>query len=535
MSVKYPQLSGVGSVATPQRQKMTGEPQELNAAGGYVYAIDERKRLERFLSLGTEGGTYYIGERDLTKENVESVLALIAGAPATVQQIVAEYAQPGRVVKHDPVLFVYALLLAKGKDAGVKSVALAQFNAIVRIPTHLFTFLSYYKHVGGKWSRSIRTAIANWYLDKEPKDLAYHLVKYRQRDGWTHRDALRLAHPTPRESNALLLRYAVKGEIVHEGVRNELFEQFPLIAAYERWLTMPKPDAQALREIAELRAPREAVPTGWLTDRDVWWAMLEAGIPYNALVRNLPQLSRVGLLDPGSDGQIAVVGQITTEAVIRASGIHPIQLLVAAAYYTKGEGRGGRAWTPNSKVTDSLTDAFYKAFVNVPVTGKRVLVAVDESGSMQAPASGIPLTAAEVAAAMALITVATEPRSEVVAFDTTARHVDISARQRLSDVIAVFDRGGGTDTAQPILWALNHKWQYDAIVLYTDNETWYGSQHTVQALDRYRREHGPAKFVAAATAATAHSVNRQDDPLSLDVVGFDATAPKVIGDFIAGP
>src|SRR5438045_1222448 len=42
--------------------------------------------------------------------------------------------------------------------------------------------------------RGLRQAVAGW--DAQPADfLAYQAVKYQQRDGWSQRDLLRLAHP----------------------------------------------------------------------------------------------------------------------------------------------------------------------------------------------------------------------------------------------------------------------------------------------------------------------------------------------------
>ncbi|GLI66092.1 hypothetical protein VaNZ11_009814 [Volvox africanus] len=47
------------------------------------------------------------------------------------------------------------------------------------------------------WGRSMRRAIARWYLDKSPAAVAYQATKYSQRHGWGHADVLRLAHPDP--------------------------------------------------------------------------------------------------------------------------------------------------------------------------------------------------------------------------------------------------------------------------------------------------------------------------------------------------
>ena len=43
--------------------------------------------------------------------------------------------------------------------------------------------------------RGLRGAVADWYGSRPLRDLAYQGTKYAQRGGWSHRDALRLAHP----------------------------------------------------------------------------------------------------------------------------------------------------------------------------------------------------------------------------------------------------------------------------------------------------------------------------------------------------
>ena len=55
--------------ATPQAQPIPGTNQVPNSAGGHAWQLDDWARLDRFLVLGSEGGTYYVGERELTIEN----------------------------------------------------------------------------------------------------------------------------------------------------------------------------------------------------------------------------------------------------------------------------------------------------------------------------------------------------------------------------------------------------------------------------------------------------------------------------------
>ncbi len=54
-------------------------PQQVpNNAGGFVWSVDEMTRLRRFLILGTESGTYYVGEKELTLENAKAVVELLS-------------------------------------------------------------------------------------------------------------------------------------------------------------------------------------------------------------------------------------------------------------------------------------------------------------------------------------------------------------------------------------------------------------------------------------------------------------------------
>ena len=46
--------------ATPQSHPIPGSTQVRNSNNGYSWAVDDWTRLDRFLILGAEGGTYYI-------------------------------------------------------------------------------------------------------------------------------------------------------------------------------------------------------------------------------------------------------------------------------------------------------------------------------------------------------------------------------------------------------------------------------------------------------------------------------------------
>ena len=45
--------------------------------GGYVYPLDRWARVDRFLILGSEGGTFYATEQRLTKENAVNLVEAV--------------------------------------------------------------------------------------------------------------------------------------------------------------------------------------------------------------------------------------------------------------------------------------------------------------------------------------------------------------------------------------------------------------------------------------------------------------------------
>ena len=47
-------------------KKIIGKDQILNSSDCYVFKADNMEILNRFLIMGTEGGSYYINERKLT-------------------------------------------------------------------------------------------------------------------------------------------------------------------------------------------------------------------------------------------------------------------------------------------------------------------------------------------------------------------------------------------------------------------------------------------------------------------------------------
>lgn len=535
---------------TPQREPIPGREADMvvNSAGGYVFPIDDWKRLDRFLVLGAEGGTYYTGARKLTQENAAAVMRCIAADGKRVVKRTVEISQAGRAPKNDPAIFVLALCASEGAgaDKATRRAAFAALPDVCRIFTHLAQFLSYAKPgvLRGR-GRGLREAVAAWYNDRKPGSLAYQMAKYRNRHGWTHADALRVAHPKPPDSaHDALYGWAV-------GKKPDVDNLPNLIRAYEAaQLVGTEKDIASL--IVDNGLTREMVPTKWLKSATVWEALLYK-MPMMAMVRNLGKMTSIGLLAPLSQAAVNTAYQLDSEAVAKAK-VHPFSVLVALRTYQQGKGmRGKLTWDPVARIVDALDAAYYHAFGNVESTGKRIMLALDVSGSMTwSNVAGLPLTPRVAAAAMAMVTARTEPSHVFATFSTKGRgtrecdltsrrgavsYWDVSPRQRLDDICTRMNNmyAGGTDCALPMLLALKDKLELDAFVVYTDNETWAGEIHPTQALQQYRREvNSQARLAVVGMTATKFSIADPNDAGTLDVVGFDTATPQLLAAFIGG-
>lgn len=527
---------------TPQSQPIPGSTMVPNNAGGYTFPLDDWARLDRFLILGTEGGTYYVKEQALTQENAQVVRRLIEEDGERVVERIVQVSDQGKAYKNDPALYALAMAATYG-TSNVKALAMQALPKVARIGTHWFHFAAFIHTMRG-WGRGLRQGIASLYLDTPSDKLAYQVVKYPQRDGWSHRDLLRLSHPkTADATRNAILHYAVKG---WEGVGEEPHPDpvLRLIWAAER-AKRATDEADVVRLIRDYRLPREALPTQWLKSQAVWEALLEE-MPLTALIRNLATMTRVGLLGPLSDGTRQVVKRLSDAEALRKARIHPIGILAALKTYAQGHGeRSDNTWTPVAAVTAILDSAFYQTFQNAPTTGKRWLLALDVSGSMSmGDVSGVVgLTPRDASAAMALVTAATEPVHEIVGFTSGSGGVwgaaaltrlAIHKGQRLDDAIREVSRlsFGGTDCALPMLWATKNRVPVDVFVVYTDSETWAGRVQPVQALQEYRQRTGiGAKLVVVGMTSNGFTLADPNDAGMLDVVGFDPGVPAVLSDF----
>lgn len=522
-----------------------------NSDGAYVYAVTDEVRLQRFLILGSEKGSYYASEQALTVENAKCIQRLIKTDGKKVVDTVVEISQEGRAPKNDPAIFVLAMAAGLG-DEETRKYALSNLPKVARIGTHLFQFIKAVQGFRG-WGRSLKKAVANWYQMKDVDSLIYQTMKYQQRDGFSNRDALRLSHPKANDDLRNMVYKLITKKEDREEIINKLREiQDPSIGvqqliAIEDLKTANEKEAAKL--IKDLKLPREVVPTILLNNTTIWEALL-VDMPVTAMIRNLGKMTSIGLLKPLSDESKLVTSRLMDVNLLRKGRVHPITLLNALRVYKTGHGDKGKlSWSPVGQIVDALDESFYLSIGTLTPSLKRIMLSLDVSLSMTwkniAGVNG--LTPRDASAAMALITAKSEPNYLVTAFSGDRskygvreclgiEQIPISPKQRLDDVINYVSKlsANNTDCSLPMQYALDQGLKVDAFVVYTDSET--NCMHRpqpVKLLKEYRRKTGiPAKLIVVGMVSNGFSVADKDDKNMCDLVGFDTQSPQIISSFI---
>jgi 60 kDa SS-A/Ro ribonucleoprotein len=495
-----------------------------NHTGGAVFEIGDAARARRFLILGSAGGTYYQGERDITRQNYDVISRMAQSAPAALATLIQDVSIRGVAPKVDPQLFALAVMTSAPGEA--RALGFQIFTDVVRTGSHLLMWARYNKALGGKVSRSWRRAVATWYTSRTPDGLAYQLAKYRQRDGWSQRDLIDMSHAlagAPSEATAFALRWA-------RGEKDMVDAALPLL------LTSLDSDA-SVKQLIAAGASWEMLPDAELRRSETWDTLVAAGrLPLHAALRQLARMTEVGVIDPYFSNETSgrLRAMFADEEKLRKARLHPLNVLLAIRSYAKGETRSGLTYRPVMGVIDALEPAFYGSFETAAASGKRTLVGVDISQSMTTHVS-LGLAAHEIATVLAMKILRTEPNSLVVGFADQIRELGMTKTMDLQSALRTTQGAFGvTNPSSLIEYAWRHKIPVDTFVVITDNEVNHG-RHVPDVLKAYRSEMGiDSKLAVLATTATNFSIADPNDPGMLDIAGFGADVPALLTEFSRG-
>jgi hypothetical protein len=209
-SAMVAQQSSQSRATIPQTCKLDID-QVLNCSGGYVWQLSPIEHVSRYLVLGgaKDMGNYYKQADDVSHECALSVLQMVRSPDADqfiqLCDLLKAVSIAGRAPKQEPVLLSVAAAIVFAKNAQEKEIAFKTAKACVRIPTHLFMLAGFVRDLsmakpqnkGKGWGAGFRRTMAHYYLSHTGRELAFHMTKYQNREGWTHADMIRMLHINP--------------------------------------------------------------------------------------------------------------------------------------------------------------------------------------------------------------------------------------------------------------------------------------------------------------------------------------------------
>jgi 60 kDa SS-A/Ro ribonucleoprotein len=567
----------VANPKTPASKKAKST-QVKNRAGGYVFKVDQWTKLNRFLIIGNENGSYYASARELTMENYDCILQCLKTDSKRTVDTIVQISSEGRAVKNDPAIFALAVCGVHG-DEKTRAYASKVMPKVARFSTALFTWVNAVDTLKeGRKGKSLLRAIGRWYTEKDASNLAYQVCKYPGRSvgnqKWTHADVLRLARislskngksgrngpalTTSSADHATIFHYATHGIATPAMIEKREAEE-KSTGKRQKALGLSVKEFEALKDsnlkyiwghekckvatsasqiislIEDFNLTRESIPSEFRNNVKVQKALL-TNMPMTALIRNLGGMTASGLLKPLADETSLVIEKITNEEALKKSRIHPMTIMLALRTYSSGSGMRTE-WSPVSSITDAMEDAFYKAFNYVEPTGKKFLYGVDVSGSMGWHTLGnTGMTSCEAAAVVAMTCARIEKNYDIMGFADSFRDLKITAKDSLNTIVKRTSNlnFGRTDCSLPMQYAMKNGLDVDVFVVLTDNETWVGNEHPFEALKKYRKKFNrDAKLAVLAFEANNFSIADPSDAGMMDIAGLDANVPKILAEFAA--
>ncbi|XP_014791184.1 RNA-binding protein RO60 [Octopus bimaculoides] len=512
---------------------------------------DDLWKLNRFLSIGTEGPLYEFGEQILKRESAPTISKLIEdGKGKEVVKEVLAYTKEGKSIRKTPLLFCLALC-TRSSDKIAKRDAYKALAEVCTLPTDLFTFIAFSQTLNNPskgWGKLQRKTISSWYNSKDPKQLAENATRYKSKAGWTHKDVLRLTHTkASNDGVALVLKYVIKGlkvakaEFDSDGnATGQLRELLDYLEAVDT-LKHSTDDQQVARLVEQHQLSYEHIPSVHLNSSEVW-NTLAYRLPLPMLLQNISKIASQGLLEPANDTSKHIIERLKNTDEILSSKIHPYSVLIALRTYEQGKGLR-RKWNRIPHVVEALNFTLNTAIQNVPSTGKRFLVAVKADDNVFRNAvRGAPVISTKLAAALMSMIIAhkEDDFQLLLLLPAVALNLKITPNMQLSeicDLICSFPLlQNARDLSLPVKWAIAKKSLIDVFLVITDCRECISDISPGEAMKLYRTKMDMpnAKYINCAISTNRLRFADPSDNGMLDIAGFDENAPRVIHDFVLG-
>ena len=480
----------------------------VNAAGGKAHAFDAKHALAQLALTGTMNDTYYA---DATSQLDELLARCFDVTPEYIAKTAIYARQHGRM-KDTPVLLLAWLASFDG------ALCAQVFDRVIDNGAQLRSFV-----------QALRSGVvARKSLGSRPKHLVQAWLERASDERLIHAmvgnapslaDVIKMVHPRA----ASVERAALYGYIIGKDVDEALLPQ-------------------ALREFESFKRdpslPVPKVPFQMLTAQPLaksHWRAIAKTASWTMTRMNLNTFARHGVFDERKSVEL-IAARLADAKLIEKAHAFPYQLLTTWQ---------ATATLPQL-IRDALREATDLAVRNVPKLKGSVAIAVDVSGSMSSPVTGVRKGATtmtrcvDVAGLMAAAVLAKHPGAIVLPFNDRVRPW---GRPKSNSVIETAEAlakllGGGTAVSAPINELNRLGMAPDTVVIVSDNQSWIdhragGETETKLAWRKLRKRNPDARLVCIDLQPYTNTQS-PDDASVLNVGGFGDQVWNVIAGFSHG-
>ena len=413
-----------------------------NEAGGRAYVRKPEATLALYASTGCLNGVFYAD----AETQLAQVLDLCRQVPAEFVAKTAIYARQRGYMKDMPALLLAYLANRDGEAMT------AAFDRVIDNGRMLRNFVQIMRSgVTGRKSLGTRSKrlVQQWLQRASTEAIMAAAIGQQP----SLADVVKMVHPKPQDAErealyAWLLGKPYKAKALPKLVRD--FETF------KRKPEGGPPDLPFLYLTA-------------LGLNTAQWRKIALRASWQATRMNLNTFLRHGVFDDKAI-VLAVAKKLSDRKEIRRARVFPYQLFAA--------------WKAANRLPVALLAALEQAMEhateNVPTMPGNIVVAVDVSGSMASPVTGVrpgsttALRCVDVAALIAASVKRKNPSTRILPFDTDVRDVPLkiddhvmSQAQRLAALC-----GGGTRISAPLERLNAERAMVDVVVIVSDNESW---------------------------------------------------------------
>jgi len=515
---------------TPQSMPLPGREAEMapNLARGYGFKADLGFLFRKWLMLGTPNNLYYESGQENVKEHLKLAQDYMVQAEAKAVGEMILDASFKAVNRHTPILALAVFSTVNRDDYNRSFQPLALH--VLRTGSHLLELIGYIRELRG-FGPKVRKMLSRWFTMRDAKTLAYQVLKYQNRYGWRMRDVLRMVKIQGRAWSEI---DSVFGWIAGKVGEKKLPD---LLAVYEKMCAASFSEEELCATVRAFGLTWEMIPGNQKLTPAVWRALFD-GMPVEATIRNLGNLTEKGLFRVGTFEDVEALEERLSVEKMARTHIHPLNLAMQARMYNAG-GEGGKSqlrWAPHPKVSAILYQRAEDLMTKVEPSGRTILHALDVSVSMFMSGSVNGLRPAELAGIMGLTALKSDPkRSFALYFHQASIPASMSERHEIADVLnprSDFWQGvasQGTDVSIPFRYLLSEGLHADAAVIYTDGQTWAGDRHVSEVVRQVQAKNPAFKAIFVYVVAYDDRVTLTDprNPAMHDVVA-SADLPQVI-------